>query len=107
MFGRRTTSATDTATVEPQLAGAGAGGNGSADDAGEEIQPLWAPAKASARKSVEALLLERGQINEAHLVQARQVMAQTPGKTLAQILLSMNAASEGQILSALAETLSL
>ena len=35
------------------------------------------------------------------------VQAQTPGKSIAQILLTMNAASEAQILSALAETLGL
>src|SRR6185295_16783060 len=33
--------------------------------------------------------------------------SQTPGKTIAQILLTMNAASEGQMLSALAEQLGL
>ncbi|HTL27777.1 MAG TPA: type II secretion system ATPase GspE, partial [Tepidisphaeraceae bacterium] len=56
---------------------------------------------------VEALLLERGQITEEQLTQARSVQAQTPGKSLTQILLTMNAASEAQILAALAETLGL
>src|SRR4051812_1893464 len=72
-----------------------------------EFDQLWAPEQAKARKSVEQLLQERGIVNEEHLDQARKVAAQAPGKTLAQILLTMNAASEAQILSALAETLGL
>ncbi|MBA3273640.1 MAG: Flp pilus assembly complex ATPase component TadA, partial [Chthoniobacterales bacterium] len=72
-----------------------------------EAQSLWQPAQASQRRSIEALLIERGQVNEEQLAQARTVQSQTPGKTLAQILLTMNAASEAQILSALAETLNL
>jgi type IV pilus assembly protein PilB len=84
------------------------GGVVALEEAGEEVQSLWEPAKAAAaRKSVESLLLESGHITEAQLAQARNVAAQTPGKSLAQILLTMNAASEGQILSALAQTLSL
>ncbi|HLL89421.1 MAG TPA: GspE/PulE family protein, partial [Tepidisphaeraceae bacterium] len=39
------------------------------------------------------------------LDQARKVQAQTPGKSVAQILLTMNAASEAQILEAVGETL--
>jgi type IV pilus assembly protein PilB len=66
---------------------------------------LFSPTKARARKAVEQLLLERGQITEEHLVQARTIQSQTPGKSLAQILLTMNAATEAQILAALAETL--
>jgi type IV pilus assembly protein PilB len=106
MFGRRTTSSA--VGTEPASGVGRAGGNGAAE-VGDlpEVEPLYAPTKAAPRKSVEGLLLERGQITEAHLVQARQVSAQTPGKSLAQILLTMNAASEGQILSALAETLNL
>src|SRR5687767_12144605 len=77
------------------------------EDEALDLVDLWSPGKQSARKSVEQLLLERGQINESHLVQARQVAAQTPGKSLAQILQSMQAASEAQILAALAETLNL
>src|SRR4051794_12673254 len=73
-------------------------------DAASEIEALWSPAQGAARKSVEQLLLERGQIQEEHLTQARQVQSQTPGKTITQILLTMNSASEAQILSAQAET---
>jgi type IV pilus assembly protein PilB len=75
------------------------------DDSSLELDTLWEPTAAPARKSVEALLLERGQITEEQLAQAQKVAEQTPGKGLAQILLTMNAASEAQILSALAETL--
>lgn len=76
-----------------------------ADEAGVDLDTLWQPSAATAaRKSVEGLLLERGHITEAHVVQARGVAAQTPGKTIAQILLTMNAATEPQILAAMAET---
>ena len=73
--------------------------------AGDDFQALWEPTAAPAGKSVEALLLERGHITEEQLDQARKVADKTPGKTLAQILLTMNAASEPQILSATAATL--
>jgi type IV pilus assembly protein PilB len=92
MFGRKTTSV---AQADPAV------------DHGDELEQLWQPAQATQRKSVEALLLERGQVTEEQLTQARAVQAQTPGKTLAQILLTMNAATDAQILSALAETLGL
>ncbi|MGH7180049.1 MAG: GspE/PulE family protein [Tepidisphaeraceae bacterium] len=94
MFGRRTNS--DLATA-PQRA------DDSVDDIGYENQPIWEPEQVRSRKSVEALLLERGQITEEHLAQAKTVQSQTPGKAIAQILLTMNAATEAQILSALAE----
>src|SRR4051812_32082703 len=101
MFGRSRTN-----LVDAPLPSNGNGANPQAaeDDA---IVPLWQPTQAVARKSVEQLLLERGHIEEAHLAQARQVASQTPGKTLAQILLQMNAATEAQILAALAETLNI
>jgi type IV pilus assembly protein PilB len=96
MFGRKPT----TSAPGPQApASAGTG------DPVRDFQTLWEPTATPARKSVEALLLERGHVNEEQLDQARKVAAQTPGKTLPQILLTMNAASEAQILSAQAETL--
>src|SRR5688572_9216429 len=109
MFGRKSTtsdaSAAGTAVANPPANGSAALGE---DGGGDEIVPLWQPTQAPvARKSVEQLLLERGLITEAHLEQARQLAAQTPGKSLAQLLLQMNAASEAQILSALAETLTM
>lgn len=125
MFGRRTSQDTSRPGVEtargfaparsdPNAPGEGIAGSLAvetatldATDDSSAFHSLWEPAAAAARKSVETLLLERGHINEAQLSQARQVASQTPGKTLAQILLTMNAASESQILSALAETLSL
>src|SRR5262252_7412783 len=70
-----------------------------------DLEQLWEPVQAKARKSVDQLLLERGHISEEQLDQARKVQGQTPGKSLAQVLLTMNAASEAQILSALAETM--
>jgi type IV pilus assembly protein PilB len=112
MFGRRPTSA------EPNANGAARppSGNGTTaatvgvalEDPVEPV-PLWSPATDTtrARKSVEQLLLERGQIKEEQLVQAKNVQSQTPGKSIAQILLTMSAASEAQILAALAETLGL
>jgi type IV pilus assembly protein PilB len=68
------------------------------------IDQLWSPTTVRPRKSVEQLLLERQQITEEHLAQAKTVQAQTPGKSIQQILLTMNAASEAQILAAVAET---
>ena len=82
------------------------------DDGSLEIPPdplrnrddqLYTPSQAKARKSVEQLLLERGLITEEHMLQARTVQSQTPGKSIPQILLTMNAATEAQILSAVAE----
>src|SRR4051812_23697889 len=109
MFGRRSSNAS-----EGPAAGQPAGGGkvkpsvrppGTGD--GEELEQLWAPSQAKERKTVEQLLLERGHVSEENLAQARTVAGQTPGKSIAQILLTMNASSEGQILEALAETLSL
>jgi len=103
MFGRRTTPAAERPPVSPDdLAPAN-----DLVDAPAEIESLWSPEKGTARKSVEQLLLERGQIQEEHLTQAKQVQSQTPGKSIIQILLTMNAATEQQILSAQAETLGL
>ncbi len=73
----------------------------------EELEALWKPSASKARKSVEQLLLNSGHITEEQLAQARTVQSQTPGKSLAQVLLTMNAASEAQILSAVAQTLDL
>ena len=75
----------------------------------DDLDPtqLWAPQKKSQRKTVDQLLLDRGQITEELLAQARLVQEKSPGKPMSQVLLSMNGASEAQILSALAETLEL
>lgn len=97
MFGRKPTTTTPAQSADAPHSGVG--------DPVADFQTLWEPTSTTERKSVEALLLERKQITEEQLDQARKVSAQTPGKTLPQILLTMNAASEAQILSALAETL--
>jgi type IV pilus assembly protein PilB len=98
MFGRRTTS--------PDSAGQAVQSRVQSPDVVEEFQSLWQPTTApTLKKSVEALLFERGQITEEQLDQARKVSAQTPGKSLAQILVTMNAVNDAQVLSALAETL--
>jgi type IV pilus assembly protein PilB len=101
MFGRRTTTERPSAAPEAVKP---------ADDLVDipaDFEPLWAPEPSTARKSVEQLLLESGQIQEEQLTQARQVQSQTPGKTIIQILLTMNAATEGQILTAQAQSLGL
>ena len=97
MFGRRTTSAIlePGDIAEPTVA------------APPEILQVFTPKTPRERKSIEQLLLERGHIAEEQLLQAKQVQSQTPGKQIAQILLGMNAASEAQILDALAECLGL
>ncbi|HEY7115570.1 MAG TPA: ATPase, T2SS/T4P/T4SS family [Tepidisphaeraceae bacterium] len=103
MFGRRTNSPADRPPEGPDL-------SRPADDLVDppaEMEALWAPEQAKVRTTVEQLLLERGHIQEEQLTQAKQVQSQTPGKTITQILLTMNAATEGQILSAQAETLGL
>ena len=108
MFGRRTNSSVaDAADQEIESTVASGPAVSASQEAPDGFKPLWEPTRGPGRKSVDALLLERGEITEAHLAQARQVISQTPGKTLAQVLLSMSAASEAQVLSALAETLSL
>jgi type IV pilus assembly protein PilB len=104
MFGRRSTTAeAPPPPAVPSQAANPVGGD--AQDADDAIVPLWQPTQRVTRKSVEQLLLERGQITEAQLAQVRQIASQTPGKSLAQLLLQINAASESQILSALADTL--
>ena len=97
MFGRKPTTTSLTQQGDAPVAGVG--------DPVADFQTLWEPTSTTERKSVESLLLERKQVTEEQLDQARKVATQTPGKTLPQILLTMNAASEAQILSALAETL--
>lgn len=73
----------------------------------EDASTLWQPEQSQARHTVEQLLLEQGAITPEQLSQARNVQAQTPGKSIAAILLTMNAASEQQILEATAQTLGL
>ena len=70
MFGRKTTSDTKDAVAI-------------IDDPIGEPEQLWAPAASSSktRKPLEQLLLERGQITEDQLDQAKNVQSQTPGKT--------------------------
>ena len=106
MFGRRPTTSEGRGAATERAKGAVELVDPPAEAAGD-FEPLWQPTQAPARRGVEDLLLERKQINEEQLLQARQVAAQTPGKSIAQILLTMNVASEAQVLSALAETLGL
>ena len=71
---------------------------------GFEHEQLWEPVQAPRqKKSVEQLMLERGQITEEQLDQAKKVQSQTPSKTITQVLLTMNACNENQILAAQAE----
>ncbi len=109
MFRKRTSSATQSQQPklppEPQEDGSELPSLSSFDDL--DPTQLWAPPKKSQRKTVDQLLLDRGQITEELLAQARQVQEKSPGKPMSQVLLSMNGASEAQILSALAETMEL
>jgi type IV pilus assembly protein PilB len=75
------------------------------DDVPEQFETLWSPEAAPKRASVEQLLLDRQHVTEEQLEQALKVQQQTPGRSIPQILLTMNAASEQQVLSAVAETL--
>lgn len=74
------------------------------EDVHVELESVWQPTQHRRRRTVEELLLERGHITQEQLEQARTVQAQTPGKPLAQILLTMHAATEAQVLEAVAET---
>ena len=69
--------------------------------------PLWTPPVAVRRRSVESVLFERGIVNESQLEQARASYGQSQARSVPQILLSMNAATEPAIASALAESMSL
>jgi hypothetical protein len=82
-------------------------GPDSLDDFLPATEMLWEPTETVARKSVADVLVDRGHLSKELLVQTRQVAAKTPGKSLVHVLLAMNAASEAQVLSALAETLGL
>src|SRR6266542_5604260 len=84
MFGRKPTNAD---APEP---------NRQAISVADELDSLWQPAPSRPKLSVEQLLLERGHISEEQLTQAKNVQQQTPGKSLAQVLLTMSAASEAQ-----------
>ncbi|HEV7300187.1 MAG TPA: GspE/PulE family protein [Tepidisphaeraceae bacterium] len=97
MFGRRTTT-----SASPLL-----DRDTDAQLDGTAVEPLWQPEARQARKSVEQLLLDQKVITEEQLTQARGVQAQSPTKSIAQILLTMNAASESQVLAATAETMGL
>ncbi len=73
----------------------------------DSLEQLWKPEAKQARKSLEQILLDRKQITEEQLTQARSVQAQTPSKTVPQVLVTMNATTEGQVLSATAEMMGL
>src|SRR5665213_698529 len=77
------------------------------DESVPELDILWQPLSAPPSQNVEGLLLETGHVTEAQLVQARMMAAQTPGKSLAQVLVSMRVADEAVILSAVARSLGL
>jgi type IV pilus assembly protein PilB len=104
IFGRRPSPSAPAATSTDDLVDPPEPLDQSITDA-DEPAPLWQPARQRQRRSVEQLLLDRGQITQEQLVQAHTVAAQTPGKPIDKILLSMNVATEAQVLSALAETL--
>jgi type IV pilus assembly protein PilB len=100
MFGRRSTNEAAAAVA------ANAAGKKPAAPEGYEHEQLWEPVQAPRqKKTVEQLLLERGNINEEQLDQARKVQAQTPSKSLTQVLLTMNACTENNVLSAMAEVM--
>jgi type IV pilus assembly protein PilB len=103
MFGRRTTtSSTDTTTLERRPTPSTI-----SNDVKPDFEPLWQPEAKQARKSVEQLLVDRGQVSEEQLNQAKNVQSQTPSKGIAQILVTMSAVTEAQVLSATAETMGL
>lgn len=72
-----------------------------------EPAPLWAPTASVKRKSVEEILLDRATISQEQLLQARTAQASSPGKSVVQVLLSMNAITEADAAKVLAETMAL
>src|SRR5258705_6028843 len=104
MFGKKApTPAQDKSAIAPREKDDSGNLEIPADPLAAHGDALYTPKEKSSRKSVEQLLMERGLINEEHLLQAKTVQSQTPGKSIVQILLTMNAATEAQILSALSE----
>jgi len=99
MFGRKNNSSENATATAPAIPDA------PSSHTGEELESLWQPSQSKVRKSVEQVLLERGHVNEEQYDQAKKVQAQSPGKTLVQILQTMNAVSEAQVLAAQAHTI--
>ncbi len=73
----------------------------------EMTQEIFRPSSGSRRRLVEDVLLERKQISEEQLAEARRAHADSPGKSMTAVLLSMNACTESASQSALAQTLGL
>ena len=86
VFGRKTTSDRTDIAGDPAMRHGGA----APAEPQIDLEELWLPSNAKSRKSVEQLLSERGHVTEEQLTQARQVQSQTPGKSITQILLTMN-----------------
>ncbi len=122
MFTRRSSNNAATLPRPPAAATPGNGAAAPADtlSAGDELAlgdhlsldafggfASAGPAQPQARMTVEDLLLARGHITDEQLQQARDAARQSPGKSTAQILLSINATGENEILSALAQTMGL
>src|SRR5947209_10199653 len=103
MFGRRTNNQTTMVDAPDELPAEDPVAAAPLPD----VIHVFQPKTPRARKSIEQLLLERGLVTEEQLLQAKNVQVQTPGKQIPQILLTMNAASEAQILDAQAECLGL
>ncbi len=76
------------------------------DDTAEPA-PLWTPKASVKRKSVDEVLLERGKVTQEQMLQARTAQNSSPGKTVAQILLSMSIVTDADVARALAETMGL
>ncbi len=92
MFGKRTTTISiEPPAVEPQDS--------------IDLESLWRPLESVVKPSIDQLLLAQGHITEEQLEQARALVAQSPGKSLVQVLLSISAVTEAQALAGQAELL--
>ncbi|HWE02070.1 MAG TPA: ATPase, T2SS/T4P/T4SS family [Tepidisphaeraceae bacterium] len=98
MFARKTTTSAGPGAIAPHER---------LDEPLPELDMLWQPVSAAPSHNIEGLLLQSGHVTEAQLTQARMMAAQTPGKSLAHVLLSMRVADEAVILSAVARSLDL
>ena len=100
----------DTATGLLSLGELGGRGAPVAPSNGDALASLWSPdpaAGATARKTVEDVLVAMGKIDQDKLLQARNVQNTSKSKKISQILQEMGAAGEEDIQQAVAEVVGL
>ncbi len=74
------------------------------DGADDAARNMIMPTARVARKPPEVILQESGQVSAEQLQQARDVAGRSLGKSVTQVLMDMQAATEPQILAAMAQS---